>query len=167
MSSSLQAQSACKKGASVLLHLATFLVVAFILYVWCIVSCLGLIRRDTIEPAVSMGGPVNHVVTLFCCLGPLGWFLALGVFCLAWMMSLIIHPWPWPLRVTAVAAIPVWMVYQTVDADMDVWVWKVLMVITSLQVLLAVSAALFCRSLAKWILRRSPEASKLPFFSSL
>jgi mannose/fructose/N-acetylgalactosamine-specific phosphotransferase system component IIC len=149
------------------LRLVTFLVAGFVLFVWCIVSCRGLIRHDTIEPAVSMGGPVNHTLTLFCCLSPIGWFLALGVFSLAFVMALIIYRWPWLLRIVITAAIPAWMVYHTAYANIDIWVWKVLIGVTSIQVLLAVLAAIFCRSIAKWLLRDVPEWSKLSFFADL
>jgi hypothetical protein len=151
-----------------LLRMIIFLLTGFALYVWCAVSCKGLIRRDTIEAAVSMGGPINHFETLFCCFSPIGWFLALGVLGLASVMTLIIYRWPWPLRIIIAAMVPSWLMYYTANADLtDPWARTVLMWITGIQILLAVLAAIFCRSAARRFLRDLPEWSRLPFFAGL
>ena len=154
--------------ATWLLSALLFLVLGFLLYAWCAFSPLLLIGRSPApEPQDSLG-PADFSATMFRCCGPVGWIVGLGVLALAFAMALTVYRWPWPLRLVLVAAPPALVLYPLAWADVFPWIKLVLQSATSVELLLAVLAAVFCRPAARrllpWLL---PQRFRTTFFAGL
>jgi hypothetical protein len=136
-----------------LLRVFVVLLAGFVVYLWSGISLRVLIRFDRtgLDPGEPGSGlPIDYAVTFLYCLGPIGWVVGLGVFTLALVMVLVVHRWPWPLRVIVAVAPLALLVRQMIYvSDLHPWVRPVCLQIVAGEMVLAVLAAVLCRRMAR------------------
>jgi len=132
----------------------------FAAYVWTAAS-LYMVRFDYTGLDRGAGSwpqppPIDYGATLFCCLGPPGWIVGLGVFGFALAMALTVYRFRWPVRVIVAATPGVLIIYQVAHIrDLYPWVRQAFLRILPAETLLAVLAALLCRPIWRLLVRAS------------
>lgn len=94
--------------------LAVFAVAsAAVMYLWCGLSPRVLFRFDTtgLDPqdTIDVPLPIDHIGTLWRCIGPAGWIVAAGVFGLALVIGFAARSFPWWARM-CLATLPVLLI---------------------------------------------------------